>query len=265
MSWIVMELLVGWAGAALGAGPSCSTESWPRRQEVISRRAATAVIYHQYQWLTAAYLSGIDWRTVHGGPKRCGQSMGAFHSPWTSAFWSSPLIGRARSDTVGIFSFFSLSLYYEKEWEESDERFGVGSLLSFSRMCMAYVRESCCVPPHTAKNPQISLRGLIQICTLISVHIIPPQRYGGPKKKCFFTPKVSLDYLHWSTCVICERSLYSTCRFHGISELCLAQLTFEVVKADCTHDLPIFSKLTFACRFWHGLRDTVCSRTGKDD
>lgn len=105
MSWIVMELLVGWAGAALGAGPSCSTESWPRRQEVISRRAATAVIYHQYQWLTAAYLSGIDWRTVQGGPKRCGQSMGAFHSPWTSAFWSSPLIGWVAPILWGFFLF----------------------------------------------------------------------------------------------------------------------------------------------------------------
>lgn len=51
----------------------------------------------------------------------------------------------SHSGTVIIF--FLYVLCYEKEWEESDEHFGVGSLLSFSRMCMAYVRESCCVPP----------------------------------------------------------------------------------------------------------------------
>lgn len=78
-------------------GLSCSGECWPRRQKVISCRSATGVIHHQCQWLAAAYLSGIDWNRC------CGQSMGAFHSPWTFTFWCSILIGRAHSGTVGLY------------------------------------------------------------------------------------------------------------------------------------------------------------------
>lgn len=81
MSNILVEELVDWLPCPWRSGLRCSSESLPRRQEVISRRAATVVIYHQHQWLTAAYLTGIDWRTVQRGPKWCGQSMGAFHSP----------------------------------------------------------------------------------------------------------------------------------------------------------------------------------------
>lgn len=45
----------------------------------------------------------------------------------------------------GFFFFFLFCDLKRSGW--SDEHFGIGSLLSFSRMCMAYVQESCCVPP----------------------------------------------------------------------------------------------------------------------
>lgn len=140
-----MGCSVVWSGSALGvpAPPSCSSESRPRRQEVISRRGYTSPISVADGCLSPRYRSeDCAW----GGAKRSSQSMGAFHSPCTTAFlilntdWS----GRLRY--CGDFFVFS-ALCSEKEWVESDEHFVVGSLLSFSRMCMAYVRGSCCVPP----------------------------------------------------------------------------------------------------------------------
>lgn len=143
--WCVICRSVGRSVFALGVfSPNCSGETWPRQQEVISRRAATVVIHHHADGCLSLRYRLED--CAGGEPKQCGQSMRAFHSPWTSAFWSSPLIGRALLRYCWDFFFFS-ALCYEKEWVESDEHFGVGSLLSFSRMCMAYVRESCCVPP----------------------------------------------------------------------------------------------------------------------
>lgn len=62
-----------------------------------------------------------------GGPKQRSQSIGAFHSPWRSAFWSSPQIGCARC--LGYCVLFCCIGYYEKEWVESDEHFCFGNLL----------------------------------------------------------------------------------------------------------------------------------------
>lgn len=161
------------------AGPSCSSESWPRLQEVISRRAAAAVIHHQYQWLTAAYLSGIDWRTMHGGTKAVRPINGGISLSLNVCFlilntdWSGSL------QYCGDFYFFIFfcSVLWEGVggewwtlwcWQPAELLADVHGICARILLCS----------PFTAKNPQISLRGLIQIYTLISEHIIPSQRYG---------------------------------------------------------------------------------------
>lgn len=77
-------------------------------------------------------------------------------------------------------------------------------------VCSAYVWESHCVAPVAAKNSQISLWGLIQICTpIFSTHNSIPEIWR------LSTHKVSLDYLQYlGTCVISaqmERFLCFTC------------------------------------------------------
>ncbi len=72
--------------------------------------------------------------------------------------------------------------------------------------------------PFTAKNPQISLRGLIQICTLstnFGTHNSITEIWSP---KSFSTCKVSLDYLQClgrSTCVICAKTVRDLCIPHG--------------------------------------------------
>lgn len=194
MSRTSAEVLVDWSCSALCMLAESPSKSWARRQEVISRRTVVAAaIYHQYQPLTAAYLSGIDWKTVQGGPKWCGQSMRAFHSPWTSAFWSSPPIGRPHSHPA-----FFPGVYYEKEWVESDEHFGVGSIQSFSWMCTAYVWESCCVPPSLPRTHRSRSDVWFEFALLISVHVIPSQRYRDfPQTKFpWITSSISVAKVH---------------------------------------------------------------------
>lgn len=113
-----------------------------------------------------------------------------------------------------VWGFFFPALRFEKEWVEWGTHWywqPAELLADVHGICERILLCS----PFTAKNPQILLRGLIQICTLNSEHLIPSQRYGDQNP---FPLKVSLDYLQWlvgwSTYVICaqiERFWYSTC------------------------------------------------------
>lgn len=169
--WCVICRSVGRSVFALGVfSPNCSGETWPRQQEVISRRAATVVIHHHADGCLSLRYRLED--CAGGEPKQCGQSMRAFHSPWTSAFWSSPLIGRALLRYCWDFFFFFCSVLWKGVggewwtlwcWQPAELLADVHGICARILLCS----------PLIAKNPQISLRGLIQICTLISVHIIP--------------------------------------------------------------------------------------------
>lgn len=165
------------------AGPNvplvrCSAESWPRRQKVISFRSTVAVIHHRCRWLTAAYLPRIDWKTVLGGPKRRGQSMGVIPfslnicflicaADWPGSFWYR-----------GLLFFLSLLCAMKRSGRRVMNTLVLAACCAFSSDVHGICARILLCPPSAAKNPQISLAGLIRICTLISGHIILSQRYG---------------------------------------------------------------------------------------
>lgn len=175
-----------------------------------------------WQLLISQVSIGTVWCGWGGGGRHCSQSMGAFHPPWTFTFRCSAPIGQAHSGTVVFFS----SVLWKgvgREWwtlwcwQPAELLTDVHGICARILLCS----------PFTAKNPQISLRGLIQICTLILVHIIPSQRCDD--QKGFSTQEVSLDYIQrprsWSTRVIWEETIRG-CYWELLSSaLCCWHLT----------------------------------------
>lgn len=149
-------------------GLSCSGECWPRRQKVISCRSATGVIHHQCQRLLISQVS---------------IGTGAAANQWGHFILLEHLLFDARYWLVGLIPVlwgFICSVLWKgvgREWwtlwcwQPAELLTDVRGICARILLCS----------PFTAKNPQISLRGLIQICTLILVHIIPSQRYEDQK------------------------------------------------------------------------------------
>lgn len=167
---------------------------------------------------------------------------------WSASLWY----------CVCVFLFFSWSVLWKGvggewwtlwPWQRSELLADVHGICARILLCS----------PFTAKNPQISLRGLIQICTLnFSTHNSITEIWR------LSTHKVSLDYLQylggWSTCVISAETGRGFCipragwRFYRITELCSVQLTFEVVKADVRICLFSANWHLHVLFFLHGLK-----------
>lgn len=265
MSGILLEVFVGWSGSALGVLARVALVSLDQ----VGKKSSVAVQPRRL------YITNISsWRLLIsqvsiGGLCRGDQSGAA--NQWGHFILLERLLFDPQHWLVGLTPilwgfFFSCSVLWKGVggewwtlwcWQPAELLADVHGICARILLCS----------PFTAKNPQISLRGLIQICTLstnFGTHNSITEIWSP---KSFSTCKVSLDYLQClsrSTCVICAKTVRDLCiphgcwRFHRITELCSVQLKFEVVKANCTHNLSIFSKLTFASCFFTWFKGTLC-------
>lgn len=228
MSRTAVEVPVDWSCSAL-----CMLAESPVSHEQDDKKSSVAA-----QSWRRLYITNISrWRLlisqVSIGRLCRGDQSGAANQ-WGHFILLERLFSDPGRRLVGLtlILFFS-GVYYEKEWVESDEHCGVGSvqlLVDVHSICARILLclLHCQEPTELAQTFEFAL--------LISVHVIPSHRYR------LSTDKVSLDYLQYlssqRTCVISAKMERGFCtpraawRFHRITELCSVRLTFEIVKAD---------------------------------
>lgn len=256
-----MSLILGLAWVA----PPPSARSWPR-QHAQSRRLYITNISSWRLLISEVSIGELCMgRPINGGH---------FILLEPSAFCSSTLTGRARSDTMLFFCFVLICIMKRSGWRVMNTL--VLAACWASRGCAWHMCENPVVfPPSLPRTHRSRFEVLIQICTLIfSTHNSITEIWRPRKDSFFFSCKVfpglppvsrQLKYM----CNLCrkkrERSLYSTLLVGDFIELPSFALCSRRLKSlkPIVHIIRLFSA-KWHLHVWFSYvvkKDVECSRT----